>query len=320
MTNQIENLKQILEAALFAVGEPTPVDKMVQLFDEAYQPSAKEIKEALKELQGDYLNRGIELVEVASGYRFQSRVDYSPWLKKLWEKKPPRYSRALLETLALIIYKQPITRGEIEDVRGVAVSTNIIKTLMDREWIKVAGYKEVPGKPALFATTKIFLDYFNLKSISDLPALDELTNFEEIEKQLGTQLMLNINEDASANTAEGIPEGSILAHPANDERVREALAVTEEELNVDKLLDRLSNSGFEEEIEKIGEDAEQGAEQSVENDVQSEEETIEQGPEELEQEVEQAPEEAESEVKEKLDEELSTPEDAISNVVSMHGE
>src|SRR3990167_6893184 len=178
----------ILEAALFAAAEPLPVDKLSQLFPEENRPSLGEIRGWISNLKTAYEDRAVELVEVASGYRFQVKNDFSPFIQRLEERKPARYTRAFLETLALIAYRQPVTRGEIEDVRGVAVNPNIIKTLLEREWIKIAGYRDVPGKPALFATTKIFLDYFNLKNVSQLPPLSELVDFESLEKQLGLQL------------------------------------------------------------------------------------------------------------------------------------
>ena len=188
MTTEHENLKQIVEAALFTYGEPMTVDKLLQLFPELEQPKREEVQTVLEALQHEYAARGIELVRVASGFRFQAPAKYASWLQRLWESKAPRYTRALLETLALIAYRQPITRGEIEEVRGVVVSTHIIKTLLDREWIKVVGQKEVPGKPALYGTTKQFLDYFNLKSLSQLPPLEELMSLEEIEKKIDKEL------------------------------------------------------------------------------------------------------------------------------------
>src|SRR3990167_7577360 len=184
----IENAEQILEAALFCAAEPLPVDRLGQLFPEEARPSLGEIRQYLANLKTVYADRGVALVEVASGYRFQVRNEFAPFIQRLEDRKPPRYSRAFLETLALIAYRQPVTRGEIEEVRGVTVNPAIIKTLLDREWIKIAGYRDVPGKPALFATTKTFLDYFNLKSISDLPPLSELVDFESLEKQLGLAL------------------------------------------------------------------------------------------------------------------------------------
>lgn len=184
----IENPEKILEAALFAAAEPLSADKLCQLFPEDNRPSLGEIRQWIFRLKTTYEDRGVELVEVASGYRFQVKTEYVEFIQRLEERKPPRYSRSFLETLALIAYRQPITRGEIEDVRGVTVNPNVIKTLLEREWIKIAGYRDVPGKPALFATTKTFLDYFNLKSVSDLPPLAELVDFEALEKQLGLQL------------------------------------------------------------------------------------------------------------------------------------
>jgi len=178
-------MKHILEAALFTADEPLSEDKLAQLFEEQNRPSLGDIRTQLAALQADYAERGVELVHVASGYRFQAKSNHADFIKRLREKKPPRYSRALMETLALIAYRQPITRAEIEDVRGVAVSSQAIKALMEREWIKIAGFRDVPGKPALYATTKAFLDYFNLKKLSDLPPLSELVDFEALEKQLG---------------------------------------------------------------------------------------------------------------------------------------
>ena len=194
MTN---NIAPILEAALFSTAEPLPVDKLAQLFLEENRPSNAEIRDALSQLKLSYADHGVELMEVASGYRFQVKTDYAEFIQRLEEKKPARYSRAFLETLALIAYRQPVTRGEIEDVRGVTVNPHIIKTLMEREWIKIAGYRDVPGKPALFATTTLFLDYFNLKNISDLPPLSELVDFDSLEKQLGLQ-----TSDAMIETTE----------------------------------------------------------------------------------------------------------------------
>ena len=159
-----ENRKQIIEAAIFAAAEPLSAERLQQLFDEASQPSLPEIKQLIVELEEECATRGVTIQRVASGYRFQAKADYAPWLQRLWEKRPPRYSRALLETLALIAYRQPITRGEIEDVRGVAVSSDIIKKLTEREWIKVVGHRDVPGKPAMFGSTKQFLDYLPKKT------------------------------------------------------------------------------------------------------------------------------------------------------------
>lgn len=165
-----EQLKTILEAALFALGHPLSVDRMLTLFPENERPSVEDVRSSLKMLQDECETRGIELKELASGFCFQTKEALNPWLKNLWQEKPQRYSRAFLETLALIAYRQPITRGEIEGIRGVTVSSHIIKTLLEKEWIRIVGHRDLPGKPALFATTRQFLDHFNLKSLEELPS------------------------------------------------------------------------------------------------------------------------------------------------------
>ena len=180
----LDNIEKVLEAAIFSSPEPLTFSRLKNLFVGEEVPDTKLLREALTNLEQRYRDRGIALVEVSSGYRFQTQPEYTTWIDRLWEKKPPRYTRATLETLVLIAYQQPITRGEIEDVRGVAVSSNIIKNLLEREWIQVLGHKEVPGKPALFGTTKAFLDYFNLKALADLPALQDLVDLDAIAEKL----------------------------------------------------------------------------------------------------------------------------------------
>ena len=175
----MENLPLIIEALLFSSSRPLSEKEILSVFDQRTPPSSSEVREALKLIEEKYLNNSIELVKVASGYRLRIRQEYSSWVAKLWEAKPQKYSRALLETLALIAYKQPITRGEIEEVRGVSVSSQIIRTLLDRSWIKVVGHRDVPGRPALFSTTKDFLDDLNLSKLSDLPELPEIQNIPE---------------------------------------------------------------------------------------------------------------------------------------------
>ena len=180
-----QQLKNTIEAVLMSADKPLKVNEIEALFaGDADMPTRDEIRMAIRELGEDYQGRGFELTEVASGFRLQVSQGYSQWIGRLWEEKPARYSRALLETIALIAYRQPITRGEIEEVRGVSVSSNIIKTLMEREWIKVLGHKDVPGKPALYGTTKEFLDYFNLKSLEDLPSLAEIKDLDRIHQEL----------------------------------------------------------------------------------------------------------------------------------------
>ena len=178
------DLVEIIEAALLAAGEPLTKKQVAQLFDELDRPSTADITAALAEVAERCDGRGFELTEVASGFRFQVRQNLSPWVSKLWVERPVRYSRALLETLSLVAYRQPITRGEIEDIRGVAVSSNIMKSLLEREWVKVVGHRDVPGKPAMYATTREFLDYFNLKSLDQLPPLAEVKDLETMTSAL----------------------------------------------------------------------------------------------------------------------------------------
>lgn len=178
-----QQLKNIIEAALLAAGEPLSIERLLSIFGEN-PPDRAEMRAALDDLAQDYAGRGVELIEVGSGFRLQVRQEYAQWVSRLWEERPMRYSRALLETLALIAYRQPITRAEIEDIRGVAVSTHIVKTLHEREWIRVLGHRDVPGKPALYGTTRHFLDHFNLKSLDELPTLAEIRDLDNINIQL----------------------------------------------------------------------------------------------------------------------------------------
>jgi len=179
-------IKNIVEAGLLAAGGPLSVDQLQSLFgtDPDSVPEKKDIRDALAQLSNDYAERGIELLEVASGFRVQVRKSLSEWVSRLWQDRPPRYSRALLETLAIIAYRQPVTRGEIEEVRGVAVSSNIVRTLLERNWIRVVGHRDVPGKPAIFGTTKEFLDYFGLKSLGELPTLAEISDLDNLNVEL----------------------------------------------------------------------------------------------------------------------------------------
>ncbi|MFO7641355.1 MAG: SMC-Scp complex subunit ScpB [Candidatus Competibacteraceae bacterium] len=180
-------LKIILEALLLAADEPLTLDRLLVVFPETEQPDRDALRAALAELAADYAGRGLELVEVASGFRLQVPEAFAPWVSRLWEERTAHYSRALLETLALIAYRQPVTRGEIEAVRGVSVSSSIMKTLQERGWIKVIGHREIPGRPALYATTRAFLDYFNLKSLSELPSLTAPRDLEVIDAELASR-------------------------------------------------------------------------------------------------------------------------------------
>lgn len=193
MSEIVEQLKNILEAALLAAGEPLTIAKMLALFPEDAEPAKEELMEALNDLQLACETRGIELKRIGSSWRYQTKVQFAPWLRRLSESRPPRYSRALLETLAIIVYRQPVTRGDIEEIRGVSVSTDILRTLLNREWVKQIGQRAVPGHPALYGTTKEFLGYFNLGSLSELPPLPEKRDTGDIVEQLNMQLPLVIS-------------------------------------------------------------------------------------------------------------------------------
>lgn len=179
-----DQIKYVVEAALLAAGRPLSLEQIRALFGDAHPPAKTDIREAVDALQSDYEHRGITLNEVASGFRIEVRGTMAPWLAGLWEERPPRYSRALMETLAIIAYRQPVTRGDVEEIRGVAVTTNIIRTLLERNWIKVVGYRDVPGKPAMYGTTREFLDYFGLKQLEDLPPLAEIRDLDKMTAQL----------------------------------------------------------------------------------------------------------------------------------------
>lgn len=201
MSMNIEKIKCIIEAALLAAGSSLSKERMVELFAEEEKVKTSDITKALDALIQETEGRGVELVEVATGYRYQARQDYAEWIARLWEERPSRYSRALLETLSLIAYRQPTTRSDIEQVRGVGVSSSIIKTLLEREWIRVVGHRDVPGKPALYATTKYFLDYFGLKSLDELPSLAEIKDLDN----LNPELKFDGDEEA-ANSSESKQE------------------------------------------------------------------------------------------------------------------
>ena len=167
-------LKYVIEALLLSTNEPLSLTKLVEVFDEWQKPSKEQLDEAIRQLQADYAARSFELIQVATGFTIQTRKEFSTWIARLQVEKPPKYSRALLETLAIIAYKQPVTRGDIEELRGVAVNSHIMKTLLEREWIRIAGYRDVAGKPAVYTTTREFLNYFNLKNLNELPSLPEV--------------------------------------------------------------------------------------------------------------------------------------------------
>lgn len=211
MSVEENKLKNILEAALMAMAKPMSVEQLMKLFDDEERPSASTMKQALTQLQQDCEGRGVELKEVSSGFRYQARQDYAEWLSRLWEEKPTKYSRAYLETLALIAYRQPVTRAEIEEVRGVGVSSNIIRTMVEREWIRVVGHRDVPGRPSLYATTKQFLDYFNMKSLEELPSLAEIKDLDDLNPELALSQPGEETNDSDSDSdngdAENLQEG-----------------------------------------------------------------------------------------------------------------
>jgi len=242
-----EKLKNIIEAALLAAGGPLSLDMMLTLFLDDEQPEKKELREVLDQLKQDYEGRGIEVVEVGSGWRIQVVEEVSLWVSRLWTERAPRYSRALMETLALIAYRQPITRGDIEDIRGVSVSTNIIKTLLEREWVRVVGTRDVPGKPSLYGTTREFLDYFNLKTLDELPPLAEIRDLDEINRSLDLNDTDkasddNVPTDAPADETEVSDSVEDQSHDGDEEHVAidEQLAGDDERIeDIDALYEAL---------------------------------------------------------------------------------
>jgi len=217
-------IKHFIEAALLAAGRPLNIQQLQDLFDGRSTPEKSQIRDAISALEDDYRQRGLTVAEVASGFRLQIRSNMAERLGKLWEERPPRYSRALFETLALIAYRQPITRGEIEDVRGVSVSSNIVRSLMEREWVRVVGHRDIPGRPAMFGTTRQFLDYFGLKKLEDLPPLADMSDWES----LRVQLDLPDVDGSDSPVEEEFPESAeihampVRSVPAEDEADRQA--------------------------------------------------------------------------------------------------
>ncbi|MEY4641569.1 MAG: hypothetical protein RLZZ227_1563 [Pseudomonadota bacterium] len=207
-------LKKILEGVLLAAGKPLPIERLEELFMEHERPEREALEAVLTSISDDCAERGYELKKVASGYRLQVRQELSEWVSRLWEEKPQKYSRALMETLSIIAYRQPITRGDIEKIRGVAVSTQIVQTLLEHEWVRVVGHRDVPGRPAMYATTKQFLDYFNLESLEQLPPLAEIRDLEEINRGL------SLDDDK--------PVGRIIEFPVFGETTEELVQDEEE--------------------------------------------------------------------------------------------
>jgi segregation and condensation protein B len=214
--NDLEKIKQIIEGLLLTAGKPLTLDKIAEIFTKEELPERNVLKMAMEEIEKSCEGRGFELKKVASGYRLQVRQELSDWVGRLWEEKPQRYSRALLETLSIIAYRQPITRGDIEKIRGVAVSSSIVRTLLERDWVRVVGHRDVPGRPAMYASTREFLDYFNLQNLDELPALTEIRDMEGLNEEL------TLEEDK--------PEGNVLEFPVMAEQDDEVIVADEEEL------------------------------------------------------------------------------------------
>ena len=234
MSDLDNKLKMVVEGLLLAAGRPLTIDNIASVFDKKERPDRQELKAVMQVISEECNDRGFELTEVASGYRFQVKQELSEWIGRLWEEKSPRYTRALLETLSLIVYRQPITRGDIEEIRGVGVSPNIIRTLLDREWVRVVGHRDVPGRPAMFATTKQILDYFNLKSLQELPPLAEIKDLGKSEQEL------DLEDDFTARVSLELPEEAI------DESSYERTVATEAELLAEREAVELSKKPLDE--------------------------------------------------------------------------
>jgi segregation and condensation protein B len=267
--NDLEKVRQIIEGLLLAAGKPLTLDKIAELFTKEELPERAVLKEALAEIEKSCEGRGFELKKVASGYRFQVRQELSDWVGRLWEEKPQRYSRALLETLAIIAYRQPITRGDIEKIRGVAVSSSIVRTLLERDWVRVVGHRDVPGRPAMYASTREFLDYFNLENLDELPALTEIRDMEGLNQEL------TLDEEK--------PEGNVLEFPTVLEEEEEVVVADEEELaaaaigtrSIDEILgikpeEEESAGEADEDQDELFEESQQTADESDANESTSE--------------------------------------------------
>ncbi|MDG2176936.1 MAG: SMC-Scp complex subunit ScpB [Gammaproteobacteria bacterium] len=273
----IMETKQIIEGLLMAAGKPLPMNKIAEVFTDKERPEPDQLKAALKEIESDCEARGFELKKVGSGYRFQVKQQYSEWVGKLWDEKPQRYSRALLETISIIAYRQPVTRGEIEKIRGVAVSTNIIRTLLEREWVRIVGHRDVPGRPAMYATTKQFLDYFNLKSLDELPPLSDIRDMEDLAPELSLEevaLESRVLDFPSAEDQEDdfdvMDEEEELAAAIGTRPIEEILGIEEEP----------------EELEEDWDDEDSDSEFSTSSEASIQQENEQENEQEIEQEIE----------------------------------
>lgn len=247
--SEVGKLKQIIEGLLLAAGRALSLEQIGAVFLEEERPEPADLEAALEGIRADCEGRGFELSKVASGYRLQVRQELAEWVGRLWDERPQRYSRALLETIAIIAYRQPITRGDIEKIRGVAVSTNITRTLLDREWIRVVGHRDVPGRPAMYATTRQFLDYFNLASLEQLPALTEIREIADVNGEL------KLDDDAPGSRVLDLP----------DEEAEGSAELVDAELLAEEEAARLATRPLEEILRWGVEDREQdGAERDDE--------------------------------------------------------
>lgn len=244
---ELQEIKYFIESALLAAGRPLNIDQIKGLFDENAAPEKSQLREALATLKDEYTDRGIEIAEVASGFRMQVKTSMAERLHRLWEEKPPRYSRALFETLALIAYRQPMTRGEIEEVRGVSVSSNIVRSLIEREWIRVVGHRDVPGRPALFGTTKLFLDYFGLKKLEDLPPLADLSDWESLRVQLNLPQVEENDVAIEGNDLSALP---VSALDSFDENVASELTESADEAPAE-VVTKVRDSDFAGDVDAI---------------------------------------------------------------------
>lgn len=230
-------IRHFIETALLAAGRPLNIDQLQSLFDDSSAPEKAQIRQAISTLADEYEDRGITINEVASGFRIQVKAGMADRLQKLWEDRPPRYSRAMFETLALIAYRQPMTRGEIEEIRGVSVSTNIVRTLLEREWIRVVGHRDVPGRPAMFGTTKLFLDYFGLKKLDDLPPLADLSDWETLRVQLD---LTAVDDEALQIEPAEVTNLPVLPVEDDDE------VDEDDDIDIDNIPELIADTGFQE--------------------------------------------------------------------------
>lgn len=252
---EIKKLKNILEAVLLAAERSLTVIQLETIFElDEERPTRDEIRKALHEMADDFEVRGFELKQVASGFRLQVRQEYATWVGRLWEEKPARYTRALLETMALIAYRQPVTRGEIEEVRGVSVSSNIIKTLLERDWIKVLGHKDVPGKPTLYGTTKEFLDYFNLQKLDQLPTLAEIKDLDSIHPEL--QLDEDVTEGSDSSESGDTDQNEGIQPSDDDNEVQSSTDTDEDFQGEDEAVEAVEHvtAEMDEDVEQESDD------------------------------------------------------------------